>query len=39
VWEELHHQILVKLNARGQVDWKVGAVDGSHVRAVLFGGS
>lgn len=38
VWEELHHRILVKLNARGAIDWNVGAVDGSHVRAV-FGGS
>lgn len=38
VWDELHHRILVQLNAAGEIDWSTGAVDGSHVRAV-FGGS
>ncbi len=38
VWEQLHHQVLLQLNAAGAIDWSSGSVDGSHVRAV-FGGS
>ena len=38
VWEELHHRLLVRLNAAGQIDWSRASVDSSHVRAV-FGGS
>jgi transposase len=38
VWAQLHHELLRRLNATGQLDWSVGVVDGSHIRA-LRGGS
>ena len=37
VWNDLHQQILTKLNAAGAIDWSRAAVDGSHVRALLGG--
>jgi transposase len=37
VWDALHQQLLVKLNAAGAIDWSRAAVDGSHVRALLGG--
>lgn len=37
VWDALHQQLLVQLNASGQIDWSRAAVDGSHVRALLGG--
>jgi transposase len=39
VWEQLHHQLLTKLNAAGQIDWSRAAVDGSHIRTLLGGSS
>ncbi len=33
VWDALHQQLLVKLNAAGAIDWSRAAVDGSHVPA------
>ena len=38
VWAQLHRELLRRLNATGQLDWSVGVVDGSHIRA-LRGGS
>jgi transposase len=37
VWDALHQQLLVKLNAAGAINWSRAAVDGSHVRALLGG--
>jgi transposase len=37
-WAQLHRELLRRLNATGQLDWSVGVVDGSHIRA-LRGGS
>ena len=37
VWNALHQQLLVKLNAAGKIDWSRASVDGSHVRAFLGG--
>ena len=37
VWDALHQQLLVELNAAGAIDWSRAAVDGSHVRALLGG--
>jgi transposase len=37
VWDGLHQQLLVKLNAAGAIDWSRAAVDGSHIRALLGG--
>ena len=38
VLAQLHRELLRRLNATGQLDWSVGVVDGSHIRA-LRGGS
>jgi transposase len=37
VWQRLHEELLAKLNAAGEIDWRRAAVDSSHVRA--FGGA
>ena len=37
VWEKLHHKLLTRLNAAGQIDWSRAAVDGSHIRTLLGG--
>jgi len=37
VWDRLHRELLRRLNATGQLDWSVGVVDGSHVRALRGG--
>ena len=37
VWDALHQQLLVELNAAGAIDWSRAAVDRSHVRALLGG--
>ncbi len=37
VWDALHQELLVELNAAGAIDWSRAAVDGSHVRALLGG--
>jgi transposase len=34
VWARLHRELLRRLNASGQLDWSVGVVDGSHIRAL-----
>jgi hypothetical protein len=34
VWTRLHHELLRRLNATGRLDWSVGVVDGSHIRAL-----
>jgi transposase len=38
IWAQLHRELLRGGNATGQLDWSVGVVDGSHIRA-LRGGS
>jgi transposase len=37
VWVRLHRELLRRLNAAGQLDWSVGVVDGSHIRALRGG--
>jgi transposase len=37
VWTRLHHELLRRLNAAGRLDWSVGVVDGSHIRALRGG--
>ena len=37
VWARLHREPLRRLNAAGQLDWSVGVVDGSHIRALRGG--
>lgn len=37
IWQQLHQELLVRLNAAGRIDWRSGVIDGSHVRALLGG--
>src|SRR5215207_3924551 len=37
VWARLHRELLWRLNATGRLDWSVGVVDGSHIRALRGG--
>ena len=37
LWDRLHRELLRRLNATGRLDWSVGVVDGSHVRALRGG--
>jgi transposase len=37
VWERLHHELLRRLNAAGQIDWSRGIVDSSQIRALEGG--
>ena len=37
VWERLHHELLQRLHAAGELDWSRAVVDSSHVRALLGG--
>jgi transposase len=37
VFERLHRELLRKLNATGQIDWRTAVIDGSHVRALQGG--
>ena len=37
VWERLHHELLRRLNAAGQIDWSRGIVDSSQIRALQGG--
>jgi transposase len=37
IWQRLHRELLVRLNAAGRIDWRSGVIDGSHVRALLGG--
>ena len=37
VWARLHRELPWRLNATGQLDWSVGVVDGSHIRALRGG--
>ena len=37
VWEHLHHELLRRLNAAGQIDWSRGIVDSSQIRALRGG--
>jgi transposase len=37
VWARLHRELLRRLNATGRIDWSVGVVDGSHIRALRGG--
>jgi transposase len=37
VWDRLHRELLRRLNALGRLDWSVGVVDGSHIRALSGG--
>ncbi len=37
VWARLHRELLRRLHATGRLDWSVGVVDGSHIRALRGG--
>jgi len=37
VWQQLHEQLLAKLNAAGALDWSRAVIDSSHVRALKGG--
>ena len=37
VWEQLHRDLLRRLNATGRIDWSRGVVDSSHIRALQGG--
>ena len=37
VWEQLHAELLKRLNAAGAIDWSASVVDGSHIRALQGG--
>ena len=37
VWEQLHAELLKRLNAAGAIDWSTAVVDGSHIRALQGG--
>ena len=37
VWARLHRELLRRLNATGRLDWSLGVVDGSHIRALRGG--
>jgi transposase len=37
VWDRLHREMLRRLNALGRLDWSVGVVDASHIRAFRGG--
>ena len=37
VWARLHRELLWRLNATGQLDWSVGVVDASRIRALRGG--
>jgi transposase len=37
VWVRLHRELLRRLNAARRLDWSVGVVDGSHIRALRGG--
>lgn len=37
VWSKLHHRILVKLDAKGAIDWSSGSVDSSPSARLLLG--
>jgi len=37
VLARLHRELLRRLNATGRIDWSVGVVDGSHIRALRGG--
>jgi transposase len=37
VFARLHQELLRRLNAAGRIDWSIGVVDGSHLRALQGG--
>jgi len=37
VFEQMHRELLRRLNAAGRIDWSTGVVDGSHIRALQGG--
>jgi transposase len=37
VWERIHHELLVRLQAVGEIDWSRAVADSSHNRALLGG--
>jgi transposase len=37
VWEQLHGELLKRLNTAGAIDWQTSVIDGSHIRALQGG--
>jgi transposase len=34
LWQQLHRELLRRLNQAGRIEWSTGVVDGSHIRAM-----